>query len=78
MLPDESRHPASSFVYFSHATDEEGGMSGAEGFLRLSTLPRSRTSSPLSPSAGEGPGVRAARTQWLRGYRTYPMRHLGF
>jgi len=60
MLPDESRHPASSFVYFSHATDEEGGMSGAEGFLRLATLPRSRTSSPLSPSAGEGPGVRAA------------------
>ena len=60
MLPDESRHPASSFVNFSHATDEEGGMSGAEGFLRLATLPRSRTSSPLSPSAGEGPRVRAA------------------
>ena len=35
-------------------------MSGAEGFLRLATLPRSRTSSPLSRSAGEGPGVRAA------------------
>jgi hypothetical protein len=62
MLPDESRHPAGSFVYFSHATDEEGGMSGAEGFLRLATLLRSRTSSPLSPSAGEGPGVRAALT----------------
>jgi|GEM_PF-6652746 len=60
MLPDELRHSASSFVYFSHATDEEGGMSGAEGFLRLATLPRSRTSSPLSPSAGEGPRVRAA------------------
>jgi len=37
-------------------------MSGAEGFLRLSTLPRSRTSSSLSRSAGEGPGVRAALT----------------
>jgi len=24
MLPDELRHPASSFVNFSHATDEEG------------------------------------------------------
>ena len=56
MLPDDSRHSASSFVYFSHATDEEGGMSGAEGFLRLATLPRSRTSSPLSRSAEEGPG----------------------
>jgi len=62
MLPDESRHPANSFVNFSHATDEEGGMSGAEGFLRLATLLRSRTSSPLSRSAGEGPGVRAALT----------------
>jgi len=37
-------------------------MSGAEGFLRLATLLRSRTSSPLSRSAGEGPGVRAALT----------------
>jgi len=35
-------------------------MSGAGAILRLATLLRSRTSSPLSPSAGEGPGVRAA------------------
>jgi len=35
-------------------------MSGAGAILRLATLPRSRTSSPLSRSAGEGPGVRAA------------------
>jgi hypothetical protein len=62
MLPDELRHSASSFVYFSHTAGAEGGMSGAEGFLRLATLLRSRTSSPLSPSAGEGPGVRAALT----------------
>ena len=37
-------------------------MSGAGAILRLSTLLRSRTSSPLSRSAGEGPGVRAALT----------------
>ncbi len=37
-------------------------MSGAGAILRLATLLRSRTSSPLSPSAGEGPGVRAALT----------------
>jgi hypothetical protein len=37
-------------------------MSVAGAILRLSTLLRSRTSSPLSRSAGEGPGVRAART----------------
>jgi len=30
--------------------------------LRLSTMPRSYTRSPLSRSAGEGPGVRAALT----------------
>ncbi len=31
-------------------------MSGAGAILRLATLLRSRTSSPLSRSAGEGPG----------------------
>ncbi len=37
-------------------------MSLAVAILRLSTMPRSRTRSPLSRSAGEGPGVRAALT----------------
>jgi len=37
-------------------------MSGAGAILRLATLLRSRTSSPLSRSAGEGPGVMAALT----------------
>ncbi len=39
-------------------------MSGAMAILRLrlSTIPHSRPKSPLSRSAGEGPGVRAALT----------------
>ena len=43
--------------------DEEskGEMGLAVAILRLSTIPRSRTQSPLSRSAGEGPGVRVAR-----------------
>ena len=36
------------------------GMSGAEAILQMATIPRSRTRSPLSRRAGEGPGVRAA------------------
>jgi hypothetical protein len=41
-----------------------GEMSRAAAILRLrlSTMPRSYTRSPLSRSAGEGPGVRAALT----------------
>jgi len=39
---------------------ERRGVSGAEAILQLATIPRSRTRSPLSRSAGEGPGVRAA------------------
>jgi len=35
-------------------------MSGAEAILQMATIPRSRTRSPLSRRAGEGPGVRAA------------------
>jgi len=44
--------------------DEEskGEMGLAVAILRLSTIPRSRTQSPLSRSAGEGLGVRAALT----------------
>jgi len=47
----------------SHAAGEEGGeMSGAGAILRLATIPRLRTRSPLSRRAGEGPGVRPALT----------------
>ena len=42
--------------------ERKGEMSVAGAILRLSTLLRSRTSSPLSRAAGEGSGVRAALT----------------
>ncbi len=49
--------------FLSHAAGEEGGeMSGAGAILRLATIPRLRTRSPLSRRAGKGPGVRAALT----------------
>jgi hypothetical protein len=49
--------------FLSHAAGAEGGeMSGAGAILRLATIPRLRTRSPLSRRAGEGPGVRAALT----------------
>jgi hypothetical protein len=43
--------------FLSHAVEAEGGISGAGAI--------SRPSSPLSRSAGEGPGVRAALTSPL-------------
>ena len=47
----------------SHAAGAEGGgRSGAGAILRLATIPRLRTRSPLSRRAGEGLGVRAALT----------------
>ena len=50
--------------FLSHAVGEEGGMSGAGAILRwhLSTMPSPPPRSPLSRSAGEGPGVRVARS----------------
>jgi len=47
----------------SHAAGAEGGgRSGAGAILRLATIPRLRTRSPLSRRAGKGLGVRAALT----------------
>ena len=51
----------------SHAVGEEGEMSGAGAILHwhLSTMPKLHPRSPLSRSAGEGSGVRAALTSPL-------------
>jgi len=44
-------------------------MSGAGAILRLATIPRLRTRSPLSRRAGEGPGVRDAHAAGEEGGR---------
>ncbi len=62
----------------SHAAGEEGGMSRARAILRLSTIPRLRTRSPLSRTAGEGLGVRVAPHAMVVRARYVPNEKAGF
>ncbi len=55
-----------------------GGMSRARVILRLSTIPRLRTRSPLSRSAGEGLGVRMAPHAMVVRARYVPNEKAGF
>ena len=58
--------------------ERKGGMSRARVILRLSTIPRLRTRSPLSRSAGEGPGVRVAPHAMVVRARYMPNEKAGF
>jgi hypothetical protein len=58
--------------------ERKGGMSRARAILRLSTIPRLRTRSPLSRTAGEGLGVRVAPHAMVVRARYVPNEKAGF
>jgi len=62
MLPDELRHSASSFVYFSHTAGAEGGDERSRRVPASGNATAFTHQLPPLPQRGRGAGVRAALT----------------